>query len=294
MICVAALIVFAILAIFSAKYRPLAKEAFDCVFRKLTLRKCQSGLDRRVRVGAMMPFVKRAPRVAKFIYDAFPVLSGLFVLLTVASFGYMAYGGYNYVLYGNCNGPGSTGFCVFDPNGPGSSHLEQCRSTPATPEYVGIPADEQLVGFKTFNPTGTKTVVFFGCYSCAYTRKGAPALFAEIAKRPDVRFILVDFPLPGHEGAEAAATAGNCVYDENPADYIGYAQQLYAANLSQGVPPYSNSDWSVCVQTVHPRVLQGKALGKTLHLYGTPTYVINGKVYVGPLNERSLDKLIGS
>ena len=33
MICLIALIIFGVLAIFSASYRPLAKEAFDCVLR---------------------------------------------------------------------------------------------------------------------------------------------------------------------------------------------------------------------------------------------------------------------
>jgi len=49
MICVVALIVFGILGIFSAKYRVIAKEAFDCVFRKITLRKCDSRLDSRLK-----------------------------------------------------------------------------------------------------------------------------------------------------------------------------------------------------------------------------------------------------
>ena len=49
MICFVALAVFAVMGLFSAKYRPYAKEAFDCVFRRLTLRKCESGLDKRIK-----------------------------------------------------------------------------------------------------------------------------------------------------------------------------------------------------------------------------------------------------
>lgn len=47
MLCFLGLLMLASLALFSARYRPLAREAFDCFFRRVTLRKCTTGLDRR-------------------------------------------------------------------------------------------------------------------------------------------------------------------------------------------------------------------------------------------------------
>ncbi len=67
MICVIALIVFAVLAVFSAKYRPLALEAFDCVFRRLTFRKCKSALDKRLKSKITGKVMKRHAGLAKFI-----------------------------------------------------------------------------------------------------------------------------------------------------------------------------------------------------------------------------------
>jgi hypothetical protein len=285
MICVAALIVFAILALFSAKYRPLAKEAFQCVFLKLRLRPCNSGLDRRVRVAAMMPFMRRTPRVAKAIYKYFPVLSALFVALTAASFVWLAWGGYNYALYGNCNGPGSSGFCVFDPSGPGVSDTGQCTEVPHDPSALIKPTN--LSGFKTIHPTANFTVIFFGCYSCPYTREAAPALLETIAAHPDVRFVLIDFPIATHNGSEEAATAANCVYDISPDQYLSYADLLYK-NLSAA----SSVDISACIEHPHPRVALGKQTGLAAGVYGTPTYFIGDKAVVGPLNRRSLEKLI--
>lgn len=288
MICVAALIVFSLLALFSAKYRPLAKEAFSCVFLKLRLRPCQSGLDKRVRTSAMMPFVKRAPRVARFIYKAFPILSWLFVLLTVASFAYSAYAGYNYLLYGNCNGPGSSGFCVFDPAGAESSGTGECTPYEQVPESLLKPTEANLTGMKTYHPNGSLTVIFFGCYSCPYTREAAPALLQAINDYPDVRFVLIDFPISRHEGSMAAANAGNCVYDADPAQYLTYAATLYSAQLNQTLPDTGLT----CNAETHQRVTQGLALGKQARVYGTPTYFIGEDAYVGPLNKRSLYKLI--
>jgi protein-disulfide isomerase len=293
MICVAALIVFSILALFSAKYRPLAKEAFSCVFLKMRLRPCNSGLDNRVRMAVTMPFVKKTPRVAKFIHKYFSVFSAIFVLLTVASFAYMLWGGYNYALYGNCNGPGSTGFCVFDPNGPGVSETGECSALEHAPEALIKPSTDNLTSMKVFNEDANFTVIFFGCYSCKYTREASDALLQTIEKRTDVRFVLIDFPLPTHANSTLAANAANCVYDDNKEAYISYAKELYTANLTRGVPSYV-TDITVCAEQEHARTAAGRKIGMQTGIYGTPTYFIGERAVVGPLNKRSLEKLINT
>lgn len=291
MICVAALIVFSIMAIFSAKYRPLAKEAVQCVFLKIRLRPCHSGLDKRVRAAAMMPFVKKSPRTAKFIYKYFSWFSTAFVLLTVISLGYVAWGGYNYALYGNCNGAGSSGFCIFDPSGPSISDTGECPAGVPSPEALIVPQD--LSGFKTIHPDATKTVIFFGCYACPYTREGAQAFFDSIDAHPEIKFVLIDFPIERHEGSLEAATAGNCVYDIAGADeYLSYAKKLFSANLSQGIPNYDNPEFNACIESPHPRVALGQTTGQATGIYGTPTYFFGDKAVVGPLNERSVERLI--
>lgn len=291
MICVAAAIIFGVLAIFSAKYRALAKEAWSCVFRKVTLRPCQSGLDRRVRMQTTIALSKRSPALGRAVHKAFPALSFLLVALTILSLGYVVYGGVNYVLYGNCNGPGSTGFCVFDPNGPGSSELAECSEVPHTPDTIRIPSPDELTGFKVLNPAGTKTIVFIGCYACPYTREGASAMLDFAEDNTDVRVLLVDFPLTQHEGALLAANAANCAYDSDESSFASYARELYIANLSNGLPPNTSEAITACATDEHARVTQGIELGKDIGVYGTPTYIIGGKAYVGPLNERSLRKL---
>jgi protein-disulfide isomerase len=192
-------------------------------------------------------------------------------------------------LYGNCNGPGSSGFCIFDPSGPGSSATGECTDTIQAPEALIKP--ENLTGLKVIHPDADFTVIFFGCYACPYTREAVPALLEVIEEREDVRFVLIDFPIERHGGSLLAANAGNCVYDEKQQDYIAYAKQLYAANLSLGIPKYSETT-SACTAQAHERTQQGIDLGKKTGVYGTPTYFIGNKPVVGPLNKRSLEKLI--
>ena len=76
MICFIAMIVFGILGIFSAKYRIIAKEAADCVFKRLTLRKCDSGLDKRLKNQISGKLAKKKPKLARFLYNILKCLVG--------------------------------------------------------------------------------------------------------------------------------------------------------------------------------------------------------------------------
>ncbi|MBN1644978.1 hypothetical protein JW851_02995 [Candidatus Woesearchaeota archaeon] len=117
MICIIALVIFSILAIFSASHRPLAKEAFECVFLRMTLRKCRTGLDTRLKSKVVGKIMQKSPKIAKVVYKNFEIFSWILVLVMIGSLMYSAYGVYNYVSYGNCNGPGSNNFCIYDAAG---------------------------------------------------------------------------------------------------------------------------------------------------------------------------------
>jgi hypothetical protein len=114
MICVIALIVFGVLSIFSATHRPLAREAFDCVFRKITFRKCNTNLDQRIKGDIVAKTMKRSPAFARFIHRWFAVLSWLFLIIFVLSLVQVGMSVYYYVEYDNCNGPNSNGYCVLN------------------------------------------------------------------------------------------------------------------------------------------------------------------------------------
>jgi len=113
MICLIALVVFGILGIFSATYRKIAKEAFDCVFRRLTIRKCTSGLDKRLKSQLIGKLMKRNPKVARFTYKNFELISWFFTIILIISLIYTGLGIYNFAMYGNCNGANSQKACIY-------------------------------------------------------------------------------------------------------------------------------------------------------------------------------------
>ena len=105
MICIIAMVVFGILSIFSAKYRPIAKEAFDCVFRRVTLRKCESGLDIRLKTKIVGKLMNKHYGLAKGVHKYFEIISWMFVVLFFVSLFFTGQGIYNIIVYDNCYGP---------------------------------------------------------------------------------------------------------------------------------------------------------------------------------------------
>ena len=127
-LCIVALVVFAVLSIFSAKYRPLAAEAFDCVFRKMTLRKCETGLDQRIKGEIIGKLMMHNENSAQFVFRHFESISFVFTVLFFASLLYSGYSIYNLITLGTCD-PVS-GNCIFTPFLNGTANQTQGGKPP--------------------------------------------------------------------------------------------------------------------------------------------------------------------
>jgi hypothetical protein len=114
MICLIALVVFGILGIFSATHRRIALEAFECVFKRIRLRPCDSGLDKRLKSQMIGKLMRRNPKLARFSYRHFETISWAFTILMIVSIIYFGLGIYNFAMYGNCNGKNSQETCIYN------------------------------------------------------------------------------------------------------------------------------------------------------------------------------------
>src|SRR3989344_5162086 len=84
MICIIALVVFSIVGIFSATHRALAKEALDCVLRRVTFRPCNTGFDEKMKGMIVGRLLNRSVFAARFVKKYFEFISwGFIVLLTI-------------------------------------------------------------------------------------------------------------------------------------------------------------------------------------------------------------------
>ena len=102
------------MGIFSAKYRKLALEAFDCVARKTTFRPCRTNFDEKMKAKIIGKLMAKNEKVAGIVFKHFELMSWIFTLMMIASILMSAYGVYNWIAFGNCNGPNSTENCYLN------------------------------------------------------------------------------------------------------------------------------------------------------------------------------------
>ena len=300
MICLIALIVFGILAIFSASHRPLFKEALDCVGRRLTFRPCESRLDERLKSKITGALLKRNKYAAKFVYKRFEIISWIFLILMVASIFFSAQAGYYYARYGNCDGPDNKGFCIFDPLG---SKQDSCTAVMGEhfPSEVSLPVIyDDAISFG--DPNAKVTIIEAGCFECDYTKNAVPVVDKIMEKYGDqIRFIYMDFPIEHHDNAVRFAEAAHCANEQNAFwdySYLLFDNQdktsdgdliQHARGLGLDVDQFTQ-----CLETekYKSRIERDYQNGVESGIYGTPTFFINEHVIVGPKPFREFEILI--
>ncbi len=123
--CLIALIILCILSIFSLKYRILAKEAFDCVFRRITLRPCQTGFNQKLKTAISSWFLRKSERIGGFVFRRFEILSWIFVIIFSITTFYVGRNVYFYVKYGSCN-PQEPQNCIINQLTPSAPPSPEC------------------------------------------------------------------------------------------------------------------------------------------------------------------------
>ncbi len=295
MICIIALAAFGILGIFSAKYRALAKEAFNCVFRRVTLRKCETGFDTKMKSKITGRLIAH-PRAARFVYRNFEAISWALTILMIGSLALSAHGIYNYVAYGNCNGE-QGGFCIF---------------SAASVQQQGISLSDIPLGrFPSAGPDDARvSIVEFGCFQCPYTKAAEPAVSGILARHPaDVRLTFVYAPVPSHRNGVAAAEAAACAARQGA--FPQYRDALFDSQSSFGnaVEPadalalfkllaertgLNASEFDACMDSgaTSEEVKQSADYAKRIGITGTPTFYVNGKKVSGAVSEADVERAL--
>jgi hypothetical protein len=291
-LCFIALPILAILGIFSATHRQLAKEAFRCVFLKLQFKPCETRLDTKLKTAIVSGFLKRNKAIGKFVQKHFTALSIIFVILMLASTYYVIDGGINYYKYGNCAGPGATGFCIFDPLGSYGGF-----STIGTAECLLHEPDETWLYPEKFNESlfaikdGTgPTLVFIGCFSCDYTRETAENIFSAVRKH-DARLVFAHIPL--HEEEKVSAKYTNCLYQENPEKYWEFVEFMFSVDKTQ-INNETYLQELTGITTCADNDLINEQIDNLIEvgIYGTPTVFVGDQVAVGPKPQRVYERMI--
>jgi protein-disulfide isomerase len=185
--------------------------------------------------------------------------------------------------------------------------LAGCSSSPAlTDSLAGQPAVAKV----PIGPSPVRgpsdawvTMVEFGDFECPYCGQEEPIIESLLQAYPsDLRLVFKNFPLTDiHPDAQAAAIAAECAGEQGdfwPMHDLIYANQ--AALGSQGLQADAQqagvdlTSWQACLTTEGPAgaIAADVALGLSIGVSATPTFVINGEVVVGAVSLAVLQGVI--
>ena len=242
--------------------------------------------------------MKLSPKAASFVYKNYAMLSWIFVLLLIWSSYVSAQGIYNYIEYGNCNGPDSDGFCLLDPTG-------ENRGTCSVP---GI--NDENITYPVFNPDlpfiGNEdakiTLIEFGCYVCPYTNKAQNTVEKVLEYyEGEVNLQFISYPLPLHDYSYESSMAAKCA--EEQGRYAEYHKILFEhsdnftnqtfIDLAEELN-FDSEKFEFCMknETYKEEIEQDKKLAESAGVKGTPTFFVNQQQIVGPKPFKTFKKII--
>ena len=291
------------MGIFSSTHRVLAKEAFACIGRRVTLRPCDTGFREKMQgqmVGALM---RRSVRLARFVNKNFEVLAWIFFILTVWSIWVSIEGVYNFYRYGSCEGLNTSSFCVLDPTGSNTAF-----SDIDIPEGVMVPAceDADLSGggllshipltldrYPQTRTSSVNEIIFIGCFECRYTRSIYPTV-QRLRENFDPNIVFIHYPIfPNTQDLTAVV---QCAYESSQGEeWWGVVDEFFTADaerLAQTEYVYElveqagfNPTEIFACATSGEMVEQVREMRQEVvntGLYGTPLIFVNETPVVGP------------
>lgn len=305
MFCIVAFIVLSIIGVFSASHRTLAKEAFDCVFRRITFKPCNTGFKEKIQAQLTGQLLLKSVPVARFVNKHFEVLSWILFISTILSIFWTGKGLYNFYMYGSCNGLNKSGFCALDPTGENNKTSQlggTCALGEGDERKVSL-ADVDLSTFPVKYSNDSKdTLVFIGCYNCDYTRKAYP-IIKDLLVKNKVNYIFAHYPVKGETAY--LLPIGYCAYKQDSDKYWQFVDKLFSSSKEDngnkeyvkkvlndiGYDTGSIVSCSESQETKAAVVRQRIELEKT-NIYGTPLIFINNQGLVGPKPYRVYERIL--
>lgn len=304
MFCIIAFVVLSIIAIFNVSYRQLAKEAYDCVFRRITRRPCNTGFKEKMKAKIVGKVLNRSTLIARLLNKHFEVLSWLLFITTIASLFWTGKGLFNFYMYGSCNGLNKSGFCALDPKGENnkvSSAGGSCGTGEGNEKNVTL-ANVNLDLFPQKNTNSKDKLVLIGCYSCDYTRKAYP-LIKQLISENQVNYTFAHYPVK--DETLYLLPIGYCAYKQNSTNFWQLNDQLFE-NSKEDIAKrdfvdtlllkngYSIEDINSCINSPETQsaVVERRIELEKTNIYGTPLVFINGKGLVGPKPYRVYERIL--
>jgi protein-disulfide isomerase len=185
---------------------------------------------------------------------------------------------------------------------------QQDDASTAAMRKIGIKAFfDPKIAFVTGPANAKKTLVEFYDYDCPYCRASLPAIEKYYAAhKNDTRFSLIEFPLPALHGPGAATAAKVSMAARlQPDKYIAFHFALMGAPDAIDTAAITAAAQKAGMDMkklaldmndpdIQTRIDEAHALAQRTHIDGTPTFIFNGKIHAGAVDDTTLNALMKS
>jgi len=142
------------------------------------------------------------------------------------------------------------------------------------------------------NPDGAITIVEFSDYRCTFCKRAHPEIIALLANNDDVRLVLKEFPILGPDSTLAAKAALSILVNQGDEIFEKFNDLLMRHNGAVNVKTLSKlaeqagGDADLMIAhledvLISEMIASTLALGQTMQITGTPTFVIGQEMLRG-------------
>jgi len=156
------------------------------------------------------------------------------------------------------------------------------------------------------NPKGKITLVEFFDYNCGYCKRAFGDMVNLIKAEPELRVVLMDFPVLGADSLEAAQVAAAVRKQISGDKFFDYHQKLLTGSHGRvgrdqalAVAKDMGLDMDKLQKdmkdpSIHAGISETMKVADALSLTGTPSYVIGDEAIVGAVGFKQLKPLVDS
>jgi protein-disulfide isomerase len=184
-----------------------------------------------------------------------------------------------------------------------ASSVESTRAPAPNPVFIQNWRSQLEQGVRLGSKSAPVQIVEFADFECPFCGSFHSNLRVVRERYPaQVSLIYVHFPLQGHRFALPAARVAECAEEQGRFETM--YDQLFDNQDSFGFKPWSEyataagvpdlAQFDACIKKTDsiPRIEEGKKLGTTLDVQGTPTLIVNGWKLPHPPNAEELDGMV--
>ncbi|WJY19663.1 DsbA family protein [Alteriqipengyuania flavescens] len=149
------------------------------------------------------------------------------------------------------------------------------------------------------NPNGSKVLVEFSDYACGYCRQSAKDVEALVARDPELKVVIREFPILS-EGSVHAARMALAAAEQGKFEAFHHAMFAGGSPDEAGVEAAANAagldieaaNRAIAAGKYDQELAQNQQLGRVLGFDGTPAWIVGDAVLAGAVGERELAEAI--